>query len=187
MDGCGTVSGVIATVQPLSFHLITFSRMAGRGRQDVAVTGAITVGDETLRRFLNRVEIGLDGASTAGASAGLLSRSLSRLSISSSSRSRSWRLRLATWSRTQAPASRVGRGRNFYLRDQARGKTPCPPISRCAYSQPTTPAQVKRVVIQAYGYYARLGGRTAQVVALVKKLFDEAGAAIEVVEGSPLE
>ena len=49
------------------------------------------------------------------------------------------------------------------------------------------PAQVKRVVIQAYGYYARLGGRTAQVVALVKKLFDEAGAAIEVVEGSPLE
>ena len=81
----------------------------------------------------------------------------------------------------------LGRGRNFYLRDQARGKTPCPPISRCAYSQPTTPAQVKRVVIQAYGYYARLGGRTAQVVALVKKLFDEAGAAIEVVEGSPLE
>ena len=81
----------------------------------------------------------------------------------------------------------MGRGRNFYLRDQARGKTPCPPISRCAYSQPTTPAQVKRVVIQAYGYYARLGGRTAQVVALVKKLFDEAGAAIEVVEGSPLE
>ena len=48
------------------------------------------------------------------------------------------------------------------------------------------PAQVKRVVIQAYGHYARLGGRTAQVVALVKKLFDEAGAAIEVVEGSPL-
>ena len=48
------------------------------------------------------------------------------------------------------------------------------------------PAQVKRVVIQAYGYYARLGGRTAQVVALVKKLFDEAGAAIEVVEGPPL-
>ena len=39
------------------------------------------------------------------------------------------------------------------------------------------PAQVKRVLIQAYGYYARLGGRTAQVVALVKKLFDEAGAA----------
>ena len=70
MGGSGTVSGVIATVQPLSFHLITFSRMAGRGRQDVAVTGAITVGDETLRRFLNRVEIGLDGASTAGASAG---------------------------------------------------------------------------------------------------------------------
>ena len=29
------------------------------------------------------------------------------------------------------------------------------------------PAQVKRVLIQAYGYYARLGGRTAQVVALV--------------------
>jgi len=45
------------------------------------------------------------------------------------------------------------------------------------------PAQVKRVLIQAYGYYARLGGRTSQVVALVKKLFDEAGAAIEVVEG----
>ena len=43
------------------------------------------------------------------------------------------------------------------------------------------------MLIQAYGYYARLGGRTAQVVALVKKLFDEAGAAIEVVEGSPLE
>ena len=42
------------------------------------------------------------------------------------------------------------------------------------------------MLIQAYGYYARLGGRTAQVVALVKKLFDEAGAAIEVVEGSPL-
>ena len=48
------------------------------------------------------------------------------------------------------------------------------------------PAQVKRVLIQAYGYYARLGGRTAQVVALVKQLFDEAGAAIEVVEGPPL-
>ena len=49
------------------------------------------------------------------------------------------------------------------------------------------PAQVKRVLIQAYGYYARLGGRTSQVVALVKKLFDEAGAAIEVVEGFSLE
>ncbi len=47
--------------------------------------------------------------------------------------------------------------------------------------------QVKRVLIQAYGYYARLGGRTSQVVALVKKLFDEAGAAIEVVEGFSLE
>ena len=44
----------------------------------------------------------------------------------------------ASWSE-QAPASRVGSGRNFYLRDQAQGKTPCPPISRCAYSQPATP------------------------------------------------
>ena len=54
------------------------------------------------------------------------------------------------------------------------------------------PAQVKRVLIQAYGYYARLGGRTAQVVALVKQLFDGAPEELDVcvfplAEGAALE
>ena len=35
--------------------------MAGRGRQDVAVTGAVTVGDDALRRFFGGAAF-FDGA-----------------------------------------------------------------------------------------------------------------------------
>ena len=54
----GPLTGVTATVHPDSFHLIIFARLRRRGRRDVAVAGAITVGDDALRRFLNRAVMG---------------------------------------------------------------------------------------------------------------------------------
>ena len=57
----GTITGVTATMEPLSFHLISISRVAARGRQDVALADA-------LMRFGGRAAMA--SASTAGASAG---------------------------------------------------------------------------------------------------------------------
>ena len=50
---------VTATVHPDSFHLkILFARMRRRGLRDVAVAAPMTVGDDALRRCLNRAVIG---------------------------------------------------------------------------------------------------------------------------------
>ena len=54
----GPLTGVTATVHPDSSHLIIFARTLRSGPRDVAVAGAITVGDDALRRFLNRAVMG---------------------------------------------------------------------------------------------------------------------------------
>ena len=51
--------GVTATVHPDSFHLIIlFARTRRSGRRDVAVAAPMTVGDDALRRCLNRAVMG---------------------------------------------------------------------------------------------------------------------------------
>ena len=50
---------VTATVHPDSFHLkILFARTRRRGLRDVAVAAPMTVGDDALRRCLNRAVMG---------------------------------------------------------------------------------------------------------------------------------
>ena len=59
MEPCvGPLTGVTATVRPDSSHLIIFARMCAHGRRDVAVAAPMTVGDDALRRCLNRAVMG---------------------------------------------------------------------------------------------------------------------------------
>ena len=55
----GPLTGVTATVHPDSSHLIIlFARTRRSGRRDVAVAAPMTVGDDALRRCLNRAVMG---------------------------------------------------------------------------------------------------------------------------------